>query len=163
MFAGHIHEDPARWDIYPQALRRALKLLASGVPAACTPGVYQLDDDRMIMQVLDLTTKPRSEIRPESHRKYIDVQFLAEGGPEDIGWYPNMGDSVVDEDLFDTPRDICFWKENPAATENIIHMKPGSYAVFFPWDMHMPAQQAGDEPAHLKKIVIKVLLESVME
>ncbi len=160
MLAGNVNESPARWDLYPEAIRRALKILASGAPAACEPGVYPLDDDRMIMQVLDVMTKPRREIKPESHRKYIDVQFLAAGGPEAIGWYPDMGDNTPDEDLLDTPRDICLWKENPDAGESCINMRPGSYAVFFPWDMHVPAIQVGDAPARIKKIVIKVRLDT---
>jgi len=162
MLAGNVNERPARWDLYPEPIRRALKTLASGAAAACAPGVYPLDDGRMIMQVLDVETKPRHEIRPESHRKYIDVQFLAAGGPEAIGWYPDLGDGIPDEDLLDTPRDICFWKENPSAAESLITMQLGSYAIFFPWDIHVPAIQTEDDPARIKKIVIKVLLDACL-
>lgn len=85
---------------------------------------------------------------------------MAAGGPEAIGWYPDMGDSTPDENLLDTPRDICFWKENPGTGESRIDMQLGSYAIFFPWDMHIPAIQAGDAPAHIKRIVSKVRLDT---
>lgn len=35
----------------------------------------------MILQVIDQSTGPRENLRPECHRKYIDVQFLAAGRP----------------------------------------------------------------------------------
>ena len=89
----------------------------------------------------------------------VFLQFLAAGGPERIGWYPDLGDNEVDEDLLDTPRDICFYKNNPNAREGVIEMQPGSYAMFFPWDVHIPAIQAG-APAAIRKIVIKVALDT---
>ena len=85
----------------------------------------------------------------------------AAGGPERIGWYPDLGDNEVDENLLDTPRDICFYKNNPNAREGVIEMQPGSYAMFFPWDVHIPAIQVG-EPAKIRKIVIKVALDTCL-
>ncbi len=163
MLSGNVNETPATWDLYPGPIRRALLILASGAPLACSPGVYRLDGDRMVMQVIEQGTAPRETLRPESHRRYIDVQFLAAGGPEQVGWYPDLGDNVIDEDLLDTPRDICFWRENPNSHEGRIDMQVGSYCVFFPWDMHIPAIQVGDAPASIKKIVIKVRLDTCLE
>ncbi|MFC2705411.1 MAG: YhcH/YjgK/YiaL family protein [Olsenella profusa] len=81
MLTGNIGGTPATWAIYPEPIRRALHILASGAPLACKPGVYELDDDHMIMQVIEQRTAPRETLRPESHRRYIDVQFLASGDP----------------------------------------------------------------------------------
>ncbi len=117
----------------------------------------------LILQVLDLTTAPRETIRPEIHRKYIDVQFLAAGGPELAGFYTDDGTSTVDEDLLDTPRDILFYKNNPSAPEGFIHMTPGTYAVYFPWDVHIPAVQTEAGAAPIRKIVVKVPLEACMK
>ena len=149
------------WSIYPAAIRKALTFLKENDLAAHEPGRFELDGDRMILQVLDQTTAPRASLRPEVHRKYVDVQFLAAGGPERIGWYEDLGDNEVDEDLLDTPRDICFYKNNANAREGVIEMQPGSYAMFFPWDVHIPAIQAGS-PAPIRKIVVKVALDSCL-
>lgn len=157
MISGNIYEksNPA---ILPDALRRAVEFLKTNDLAAHEPGRFELDGDRMILQVLDLSTGARENLRPECHRKYVDVQFLAAGGPERIGWYPDLGDNEVDEDLLDTPRDIKFYRNNPAAREGVIEMQVGSFAMFFPWDVHIPAIQVG-APAPIRKIVIKVALE----
>lgn len=159
MLTGSVHEQPRDWSIWPESLQRALRMLESGEAQNRDFGVYELDGG-LILQVLDVTTSPREELRPESHRRNIDVQFLAEGGPEEIGWYPDLGDNEPVEDLLDTPRDICFYQNRADAPEGRIPMRVGTYAMFFPWDIHIPAIQVGEAPARIKKIVIKVPLES---
>ena len=156
MISGNIYEE-SNLSILPAPLQEAVEYLKTHDLVSMEPGKYQLDGERMILQVIDQSTGERSTLRPEVHRRYIDVQFLAAGGPERIGWYPDLGDNIIEEDLRDAPRDICFYKNNPSAREGIIEMQPGSYAMFFPWDVHIPAIQVG-EPRHIRKIVIKVEL-----
>ena len=144
------------WSIYPAAIRKALTFLKENDLAAHEPGRFELDGDRMILQVLDQTTAPRADV----HRKYVDVQFLAAGGPERIGWYEDLGDNEVDEELLET-RDIIFYKNNPAAAEGVIEMRPGTYAAFFPWDVHIPAIEAEGGSAPIRKIVIKVAVDTL--
>ena len=160
MISGNIHENE-NLRFLPAALQRAVQFLKENDLAAHEPGKFELDGDTMILQVIDQDTAPREQLRPECHRKYVDVQFLAAGGPERIGWYPDLGDSEIDENLLDTPRDICFYKNNAHAPEGIIEMQPGSYAMFFPWDVHVPAIQV-DAPAHIRKIVIKVAFDTCL-
>ena len=160
MISGNIYEK-SDITLLPAALQRAVQYLKDHAEELATreTGRFELDGDRMILQVLDVTTGPRETIRPEVHRKYVDVQFLAAGGPERLGWYPDLGDNEVDENLLDTPRDICFYKYRPGQREGIIEFAVGSYAMFFPWDVHAPAIQA-DAPAKVRKIVIKVALDT---
>jgi len=40
--------------------------------------------------------------------------------------------------------------------ENFVIVKPGEFAVFFPWEVHRPNCQAGDKPSQVKKVVLKV-------
>lgn len=160
MISGNIHENE-NLSFLPAALQRAVQFLKENDLAAHETGKFELDGDKMILQVIDQNTAPREHLRPECHRKYVDVQFLAAGGPERIGWYPDLGDNEIDENLLDTPRDICFYKNNANAREGIIEMQPGSYAMFFPWDVHVPAIQV-DAPAHIRKIVIKVAFDTCL-
>ena len=159
MLTGSIHA-AENWGVYPAAIRRALEFLKNNDLVAHEPGRFELDGDKMILQVLDQTTSPREALRPEVHRKYIDVQFLAAGGPERIGWYEDLGDNEVDEELLET-RDIIFYKNNPRAAEGVIEMRPGAYAAFFPWDVHIPAIEAECGAAPIRKIVIKVAMDSL--
>ena len=159
MISGNIHEN-SNLALLPEPLQRAVNFLKETDLAHHEPGRFELDGDRMILQVLDQTTGPRENLRPEVHRKYIDVQFLAAGGPEQIGWYPDLGDNEMEEELLET-RDIIFYKNNPNAKESRIAMTPGTYAVFFPWDVHIPAIEVNGESAPIRKIVLKVAMDSL--
>ena len=150
--------------LLPKPIQNALLFLKENDMAAHDPGVFNIELNGLpvILQVLDLKTSDRESLRPEVHRKNIDIQFLASGGPELAGFYSDDGRGQVDEDLLDTPRDILFYKNDPLAAEGRIHLIPGTYAVYFPWDVHIPAIKAGQEPAAIRKIVIKVPLDSCL-
>ena len=100
-----------------------------------------------------MTTKPFAETRPEVHREYIDVQFLVQGR-EKIGVASDTGKNAVAEDLL-AQRDLLFYAgmEN----ESTLTMTPGSFAVFFPSDVHRPAC-AFEQPETIRKVVVKVRL-----
>ncbi|RKD35132.1 YhcH/YjgK/YiaL family protein [Lacrimispora algidixylanolytica] len=150
--------------LMPKPLSDAICFLKDHDMAAHEPGVFQLELSGvpMTLQVLDLNTAPRESLRPEIHRKNIDVQFLASGGPEEAGFYSDDGTGIVDEDLLDTPRDILFYQNKEAAPEGRIRLIPGSFAIYFPWDVHIPAIWTGSSPAPIRKIVIKVPLKSCL-
>lgn len=148
--------------VLPPALAAAISYLKENDLASHEPGRFdiELGGVPMVLQVLDLATAPRKELRPEIHRTNIDVQFLASGGPELAGFYSDNGQYKVQEDLLDTPRDILFYENDPAAPEGRILLTPGVYAIYFPWDVHIPAIQAEAKPAPIRKIVIKVPLSA---
>lgn len=147
--------------VLPGPLAQAIRFLKEHDMTAHEPGVFDLDLAGVPakLQVLDLETCERSKLRPEIHRLNIDVQYLASGGPEQAGFYSDDGAGQVDEDLLDTPRDILFYRNGPQASEGRILLTPGTYAIYFPWDVHIPAISAGDAPAPIRKIVIKVPLD----
>lgn len=143
---------------YPVAIQKAINYLKENDLVAKAPGRYELDGDNMILQVLDVQTTERCNLRPEVHRTYIDVQFLAKG-KELIGIYPDRGDNEIDEDLLET-RDLIFYKNNENARETHLEMEEGSYAVFYPHDVHVPAIMK-DEAMAIRKIVIKVKVSTL--
>jgi YhcH/YjgK/YiaL family protein len=145
--------------LLPPPLCAALHYLKDTDLAAHEPGRFEIElaGVPMILQVLDLETAPRESLRPEIHRKYIDVQFLAAGGPEDAAYYSDDGSGSVEEDLLGTARDILFYRNRAeGAREGRIALEPGTYAVYLPWDVHVPAVQTGDMPCPIRKIVLKV-------
>ena len=146
--------------ILPQALKSAISFIKETDFTIHETGRFdiELEGVPMILQVLDLETAPRDSLRPEIHHKNIDVQFLASGGPERAAYYNDDCSNVIDEDLLDTPRDILFYQNNPYAMESTIEMTAGTYAIYFPWDVHVPAIQVADTPTSIRKIVIKVPL-----
>ncbi|MEG1406816.1 MAG: YhcH/YjgK/YiaL family protein [Ruthenibacterium sp.] len=146
--------------VLPRILQKALHFLQTTDLVSHETGRFTLDFDGVpvILQVLALNTAPQDTLRPEIHRANVDVQFLAAGGPERAVWYPDCGECEADEDLLDTPRDILFYRNEPQAHENTLELTVGSYAIYFPWDVHIPAIQTGSESVPIRKIVLKVPL-----
>lgn len=69
-------------------------------------GVVDIDGRNIFAQVLDLTTRTWDENRPEVHRRYLDIQFLA-WGEEKIGVAIDTGNNEISESLLEQ-RDIIF-------------------------------------------------------
>ncbi|MTJ83837.1 MAG: DUF386 domain-containing protein [Telmatospirillum sp.] len=151
MIFGSIHnpQDIPAW--MPAPLGRALALLKGTDFAALPTGRHEFEGDDIFFQVIDLTTRPAAEQKPEVHRTYIDVQFLVRGA-ERIGFAIDTGRNEVAENLL-AERDLLFYKG--AENEAMLTMVPGSFAMFFPTDVHRPGCQA-DHPDAIRKVVVKV-------
>lgn len=143
----------------PRALSMGIGFLQQHDLNALELGEHEIMGRRIYVQVLDLTTKPKDECPLESHRRYIDIQCLARG-EEKIGFAVDDGRAVVEESKL-PGRDIIFYKSVPH--EGFIDMAPGTYAVFFPHDIHRPAVQYSDKPCPIRKIVVKVDLDLLQE
>lgn len=85
----------------------------------------------------------------EFHNKYIDVQYIVEGC-EHMGW-ADRADAPADANYSET-YDIAVF---PAETTADFDVKAGSYAIFFPSDLHKPKMLTGSSET-VKKIVVKV-------
>ena len=116
----------------------------------------ELRGEEMIVQICDRVTGRREERLPEVHRRYAELQFMAEG-TEYMGYYPDRGDNRVLEDCLQE-KDTLYYQENPLSEEKMLLMTPGTYAVFFPEDVHRPFCQT-EAPARIKKIVIKMAVD----
>lgn len=157
MIYGHINNiDDIH--IYPQMIQKALRYLKETDLVTMKSGVYKIHGDNMIVQVIDTETSNRNEKRPEVHRKYIDVQFLAKG-EEQIAFYPDLMNNKIDEELLEE-RDIIFYKNNEDIRESTVEMEPGCFAIFFPSDVHVPAIAVNKGMA-IRKVVIKVKVSEV--
>ena len=144
----------------PAPLKKALHVLKDMDLANHETGAFPiaLDGVEMILQVMDLETSPRDAHEPEIHRKYVDLQLLVSGGPEVHTFFPDGGKETVKDDRLDTPKDILFYENRPetAAIEGRVVLEPGDYAIYFPWDIHVPGQCDAEGPKAYRKIVLKV-------
>jgi YhcH/YjgK/YiaL family protein len=105
MIFGHITQpNPCR---LPAAIERALDFLRSTDFSKLAPGVVEIDGKNIFAQIIDLTTREVAENRPEVHRRYLDIQFLA-WGEEKIGFAIDNGNNTISESLLEQ-RDIIFY------------------------------------------------------
>lgn len=82
MIFGHIAQpNPCR---LPAAIEQALDFLRTTDFHALEPGVVEIDGKNIFAQVIDLTTRDAADNRPEVHRRYLDIQFLAWGEEKSV-------------------------------------------------------------------------------
>ncbi len=112
-------------------------------------GVYELSDVG-ILKVKSPMTAHDSDRPLRAHRHVIDVVYLIHG-EEWIGWVPAAEDASIVEDRTDKDQ---YTVENLRG-ESRIHMRAGSFAVFFPGEFHRP-DLAADVPAVVRKAVLKI-------
>lgn len=145
MVAGHIR-DTSRY-IFDESFEKAFKFLKNFVLNPLPVGRYEIESDRVYAMVQEY--EPNSAGRFESHKKYADIQFIAQGG-EEIGWCDIRFGEVSEN--HSPEKDIAFYKDPDNYTK--IRLFAGDFAVFFPEDLHRPSCYAGFD--RVIKVVVKI-------
>jgi len=97
-------------------------------------------------------SRERGQCFFESHKQYIDVQFILEG--KEIIEVVNSNELQVD---FSYNEEMDLIKYNDTTNASQIKLKKGDIAIFFPEDAHMPCVQV-DKSVKVVKTVVKVIL-----
>ena len=114
-------------------------------------GRHELDGDRVYAIVLRYRPKPLAEARWEAHRRYIDVQYVAQG-IERMGCTSLRGDLPVRQP-YDAKKDLVFYD----AEGELFEVRAGGFAVFAPHDVHAPglAMDSPETASEICKVVVK--------
>ncbi len=155
MFYSSIHCEVETKE-YPAAVKRVINYLKATDLVKLENGKHEIEGEKIFMQLFEITTKDVQEVKPEVHRKYIDLQFSVDGN-EYIGCAPDPGNLEICENLLDT-RDIIFYKE--VENESFLNMQKDCFAVFFPHDVHRPGL-VNKEPKTIRKAVIKISVDLI--
>ncbi len=115
------------------------------------PGKYNVNE-YFYYSVQEYTTKPEDECVLESHREYIDIQWIVEG--EEAFAISDVSRLVLEKE-YDDVKDVMFWKPKQDMTKVIL--KAGTYIVLYPNDAHMGRINT-IEKHYIKKIIGKVKL-----
>lgn len=113
-------------------------------------GKYIIKDSNVYASIQTYETK--TDANYESHRKYIDIQYLIKG-EEKIGVTDLSNCKTCIE--YDKERDLAFYTIN--TQDEYIELKEGSFAIFYPHDAHKPSI-AIKQPSTVKKVVVKVAI-----
>ncbi len=141
----------AQNSFYPPVIRKALQAVLQQEPHTLPPGKYTVDGDNLFFTVVEGSTKPLAEQRPEYHRQYIDIHIVLRG--EEVIGAGNKGLEIVDDGPFNTAHDIGFCQA--ISSETLIHLHPEELAILFPGELHRP-MAAMDAGAALRKIIVKI-------
>jgi len=111
------------------------------------PGEHPIEGKDLFAIINDYNLKSVTEGRLEAHQRYLDIQYLAQGG-ESIGYVPLTGQSMCSE--YNEGGDYSFY----IGTSSLIRIEQGMFAIFYPDDLHMPGIGAPGE--RVRKVVVKV-------
>ena len=151
MFFSSIHADYTKMG-YPAAIVRALDFLKYTDLKALSGGRHAIEGDMMYANVDDVETKLFETTKPESHKNYIDIQFMV-SGEENMGFFVDHGRVQPIESY---PERDCYFYPNESVDEGTIYCPEGYYTVFFPSDIHRPLLAVNDKPISIRKVVVKV-------
>lgn len=131
----------------------ALKYLRENDCTKLSVGKIPIQGDEVFAIVQDNITKPREQGVWESHRKYVDVQFVA-SGIEEMG-YANIKSLSVSKP-YEEATDCALYE----GSGSFVTVPAGSFTIFFPEDAHIPGSAVNDVSAAVRKVVIKVAVSA---
>ena len=117
---------------------------------AIPSGKHDIEGDTIFALVQEYPTKPLNECKLESHKKYIDIQYVIRG-EEFMGVTTKNNQKILEQD---EDKDYTFYE----GTTSLVRVSKGMFTIFFPDDLHQPCVQT-ESAAEVKKVVIKVLIQ----
>jgi YhcH/YjgK/YiaL family protein len=140
-FAKQYNSTKAVWDKVFEFIRdHNLELLA--------PGKYPIDGNNAYATITDSKSKELEKTAWESHRNYIDLQYIIKG-QEKIGVAPV--DSATVTEPYNAAKDVAHYN----AEGKYYIGTPDIFFLFFPGDAHRPSIKV-DGYDTVKKLVIKI-------
>ena len=137
-------------DIHP-GIAKALDYIQHTDFNTLSFGKHDIEGDNVFIIYKEYNTKPIAGNYLESHQNYMDVQYIVDG-IEHMGVATKCGH--VPHKAYDVEQDYMLFD----TSYDLITVKKGMFAIFFPDDMHMPDITTG-ESATVRKAVIKVRIQ----
>ena len=139
-----------RFEILHPDFKKVFEYVRSGNWQQVIAGKIILEEDKIWVNVDEVTGKSREAAKLEAHNRFIDIQIplLQE---ETFGWEERGRLAMEEEEGYQVQNDILFYRERPAL---YFTLPVGDFVIFFPEDAHAPCIGNGK----MKKMVVKVKL-----
>lgn len=129
-------------------LAKALDFLAETDFSALPDGRCDIDGDEVFANVMTYETKTANET-PESHRRYMDIQYLIEGEElVGVGALERMTEVVEAR-----PEGDIWLHRGPV---DYVTIGQGRFVAVWPGDAHAPGIAPDGVPKRARKCVVKV-------
>lgn len=113
-------------------------------------GIVELDGENLYISFQSYTTQERENCKYESHKKYIDLQYIIDG--EEIIAVTTPG-LVSVSTPYSEEKDVMFYDDLVDGQE--FYLTKGQYIILDPLDVHMPKIKM-NEACKVKKAVAKI-------
>lgn len=137
--------NPDRWD-------KAFKFLRENDLVNLKIGRYELDGDKLFVNVDEYNTRPENEVNYEMHQKYADIQYLVFGHEKIAITSPEKLTPLI---RYSEEKDIGFYEKTGEDNYRLADFT--KFFIFFPENAHKPCVNA-DSTTRVRKVVIKVKL-----
>jgi len=157
MIIGHIANVAEEGKMYPELLQKGLVYLQNTDFSKMAEGKYTIEGENLFATLAEYYPEAKENRRPETHEKYVDIQYMVTG-EEEIGISRLSAKAEVSE-VYSEEKDITFYCS--VEQEGMITLSQGMYVIFFPWDIHRPCciSQPG---LKVRKVVIKLLAQDLL-
>jgi YhcH/YjgK/YiaL family protein len=145
-FAKVYYKNRERWD-------KAFKFLKDNDLSKLELKKYPIEGDNLFATVSEYTSKNIEDSKFEGHKKYIDIQYVAEGS-EMIGIVPESQVTKI-TDQYNPDNDIAFFAVGKFSE---FKATPDRFFIFLPSDIHRPGVKVSDN-SKVRKIVVKVKVD----
>ena len=137
----------------PIRLAKGLAFLRDTDFSNMEDGRYEIEGNDVYATISTYKTSKKTDLRPEIHFKYIDIQYLI-AGKEVICCVPYDKNILpVEKNL---EKDIAFFDKNIANEREYILREKQDVIIIFPWETHKPCCFFESHSNKVKKLVIKV-------
>lgn len=150
MIYGNL-DDAKSFKYLPETILKVFEYALNNDVASFKPGSYEIDSDKIFVNVVEYDTKEVEERFWEAHKKYLDVHVIFSGNERiNLNFIQNLKklDYVEKDDFLPLEGEY-----NSSLT-----LKSNDFLVCYPEDAHMTALKVkGTEK--VKKAIFKISLE----
>ena len=114
---------------------------------------FEIDADESLFDGLYIT-KNKENCLFESHKKYIDIQYMFEG--DEIMEVENVNNLLIETAYKEV---LDYAKHAQSKNASVLKIKENELAIFYPNDAHMPCIKI-NENKKIIKAVFKILVNS---
>ncbi|WP_161987029.1 N-acetylneuraminate anomerase [Vibrio ponticus] len=150
MILGDLNDKNLKYTI-PSNIWSALKFVRDNDLSILDDGRYEIDGDKIYINVMTVKTVCKNSKNFEIHRDYADVQILIHG--QECMEFASITERCEVMSDYDGNND--FQSVVPLSNISTLNLKPNMFAVFYPNEPHKPTCNI-DEERTVKKAVIKV-------
>ncbi|GGF01806.1 YhcH/YjgK/YiaL family protein [Hymenobacter cavernae] len=141
-FAREYQANKAIWD-------QAFAYMRDHDLASLPNGSSKIDGDRLTLSVTEPTSKEFDKTQWESHKKYIDLQYIVRGKERmGVEEFPKL--TVTDP--YNETKDVAHYS---GSTGKYYVAEPGTFYLFFPRNAHRPSIKVEGYDV-VKKVVFKI-------
>ena len=120
---------------------------------------YTIEGDDIFAIVMSYDTLAPETSLFESHQKYVDIQTVLIGTE---GFECSFTDTLSVHTAYDDATDVQ-WYTRTIPGQTRVDVCPQTFVMLYPHDAHMAALMTDKVPDHVKKVVVKIKAELLLD